>query len=166
MLLKRGTGNGERGTSKGNGRMKTVNKMKLLIGLGFKLGFVSNFSFSRSLCSFPVPRSPFPVPRSPFPVPRSPFPVPSLSNTPLVCTGRKNGFTGNGVGIGVVSGAVRAHMTFWTSEMGVASGVIRATESESEAEAEGQTSHNARSHAWFSSSASARDSDGPVFTWS
>ena len=159
MLLKRGRGNGERGTSKGNGRMKTGNKMKLLIGLGFKLGFVSNFSFSRSLCSFPAPRSPFPVPRSPFPVPR-------LSNIPLVCTGRKNGFTGNGVGIGVVSGAVRAHMTFWTSEMGVASGVIRATESESEAEAEGQTSHNARSHAWFSSSASARDSDDQVFTWS
>ena len=56
-----GTGNEERGTSKGNGRMKTGNKMKLLIGLGFKLGFVSNFSFSRSLCSFPAPRSPFPV---------------------------------------------------------------------------------------------------------
>ena len=104
----------------------------------------------------------------PFPMlfPRSPLPIPRLSNIPLVCTGRKNGFTGNGVGIGVVSGAVRAHITFWTSKMGVASGVIRATESESEAEAEGQTSHNARSHAWFSSSASARDSDDPVFTWS
>ena len=38
--------------------------------------FCFHFSFSRSPCMFPVPRSPFPVPRSPFPVPRSPFPVP------------------------------------------------------------------------------------------
>ena len=36
----RGTGNGQRGT--GNGRIKIGNKMKLLIGLGFKLGFVSS----------------------------------------------------------------------------------------------------------------------------
>jgi len=34
--------NREWGTSKGNGRMKIGNKMKLLIGLGFKLDFVSN----------------------------------------------------------------------------------------------------------------------------
>ena len=59
--------------------------MKLLIGLGCKLGFVLIFSFSRYPFSFfvlvprfpfLVPRSPFRVPRSPFPVPRSPFPVP------------------------------------------------------------------------------------------
>ena len=45
--------------------------------------------------------------------------------------------------------------------MGVASGVIRATESESEAEAEGQTSHNACSHAWNRSRKQKRK-DKPV----
>ena len=53
--------------------------MLLLIGIGFKLGFVRIFHFpitrSRSPFSFPVPRSPFPIPRSSFPVPRSSFPV-------------------------------------------------------------------------------------------
>ena len=43
-------------------------EMKLLIGLGFKLGYFPFFIFS-----FAVPRSPFPVPRSPFLVPRSSF---------------------------------------------------------------------------------------------
>ena len=159
-------GNRERGTGNQQGEREDENWEQNEVA--DRARFQVRFCFQFFIFPFPmlVPRSPFPVPRSPFPVPRSPFPVPSLSNIPLVCTGRKNGFTGNGVGIGVVSGAVRAHMTFWTSEMGVASGVIRETESESEAEAEGQTSHNARSHAWFSSSASARDSDGPVFTWS
>ena len=47
--------------------------MKLLIGLGFKLGFVPNFHF-------PVPPlqvlcSPLPAPRYPLPVPRCSFPV-------------------------------------------------------------------------------------------
>ena len=143
-------GNRERGT--GNGEREDENWEQNEVA--DKTRFQVRFCFQFFIFPFPML------------VPRSPLPVPRLSNIPLVCTGRKNGFTGNGVGIGVVSGAVTSNMTLWTSKMGVASGVIRATESESEAEAEGLTSHNARSHAWFSSSASARDSDDPVFTWS
>ena len=52
--------------------------MQLLIGIGFKLGFVRIFHFpiTSSRSPFPVPRSPSPVPRSSFLVPRYPFPVP------------------------------------------------------------------------------------------
>ena len=41
-------------------------------------------------------------------------------------------FTSDRVGVGVVSGVVRALMTLWKSNIGVVSGVISATESESE----------------------------------
>ena len=39
---------------------------------------------------------------------------------------------GVGVGVGIVSGVVRAHKTLWKSKLGVVSGVLSATESESE----------------------------------
>ena len=56
MLLKRGAGSGERGTSTGNGKIKKWEQnreleMKLLIGLGIKLGFVPILHFPG-----PVPR--------------------------------------------------------------------------------------------------------------
>ena len=61
MSLQRGTGSGERAQGTTKYRMGTKPRfgMKLLIGLGFELGFVSIFHF-------PVPRigSPLPVPRS------------------------------------------------------------------------------------------------------
>ena len=55
------TGKKEQATNTGNGKMKSGNKlgeleMKVLIGLGFKLGFVP-FNFS-----VPLTRSPLPVP--------------------------------------------------------------------------------------------------------
>jgi len=59
------TGEKEQGTNTGNGKMKSGNKlgelqMKLLIGLGFKLGFVPIFNFPvPSPYSFPTPRSPY-----------------------------------------------------------------------------------------------------------
>ena len=53
--------------------------MQLLIGIGFKLGFVRIFHFpitrSRSPFSFPLPRCPLPVARCPLPVARCPFSV-------------------------------------------------------------------------------------------
>ena len=63
MLLERGTGSGERaqGTKKCRMRTKPRFRMKLLIGLGFELGFVPIFHFP-----VPVPRigSQLSVPRS------------------------------------------------------------------------------------------------------
>ena len=88
MLLKRGTGNGEREDE--NWEQNEV---------ADKTRFQVRFCFQFFIFPFPML------------VPRSPLPVPRLSNIPLVWTGRKNGFTGNGVGIGVVSGAVRSNMT-------------------------------------------------------
>ena len=107
-------------------------------------------------------------------------------------------FTGNGVGVGIAGGVVRALRTQTKSRIGVASGVISLTESvqeeserfhffrlclidsvgsfplwpsenqtESEAEAEGQTikkMHVLTLCDWFSSSASACDSDDSVLT--
>ena len=52
-------------------------EMKLLIGLGFKLGYFPFFIFS------------FAVPRSPFPVPRSPFLVPPFSSILFVSSRRR-----------------------------------------------------------------------------
>ena len=109
-------------------------------------------------------------------------------------------FTGEGVGVGIAGGDVRALRTLWKSRIGVASGVISLKESvqeeservhffrlcliesvasfpswpsenqtESEAEAEGQTIqkiHVLTLCDWFSSSASACDSNDSVFTWS
>ena len=46
--MKRGKGNGGQGTSTGNEKRKKLNKeldTKLPVGLGFKLAFVSKFSF-------------------------------------------------------------------------------------------------------------------------
>ena len=48
-------------------------ELKLLIGLGFKLGFFSQFPFFRS---------PLPVPQYPVPGPRSPFLLPRFGNLP------------------------------------------------------------------------------------
>ena len=63
MLRKRGTGNGERGTSIGNGKTKNW-KQNLTWNLALSAtSFCSQFSSSLSPCWFPVPRSPFPVPR-------------------------------------------------------------------------------------------------------
>ena len=65
MLLKRGTGNGERRTSAGNGKIKKWEQnrelpMKLLIGLGFKISFSPFFitSFHELVLGprCPVPR--------------------------------------------------------------------------------------------------------------
>ena len=88
MLLKRGTGNGERKDE--NWEQNEV---------ADKTRFQVRFCFQFFIFPFPML------------VPRSPLPVPRLSNIPQVCTGRKNGFTGNGVEIGVVSGAVTSNMT-------------------------------------------------------
>lgn len=75
MLLKRGKGTGER--ARGMERKKWEQsgelELKLLIGLGFKLGFFSQFPFFRS---------PLPVPHSPVPGPRSPFLLPRFGNLP------------------------------------------------------------------------------------
>ena len=58
--------NGEKGLENERGEWESKKweqsgelELKLLIGLGFKLGFFPNFHFS-------VPRSPLPVPRSSF----------------------------------------------------------------------------------------------------
>lgn len=58
--VKRGTGNGERAHKKGKrrgGKGKKIREsvMRSLIELGFKLGFVPMFSFTRSQCMFAVP---------------------------------------------------------------------------------------------------------------
>ena len=65
--------NGEKGLDNERGQWESKKweqsgelELKLLIGLGFKLGFFPNFHFS-------VPRSPFSAPCSPLPVPRSSF---------------------------------------------------------------------------------------------
>ena len=129
MLLKRGTGNGERGT--GNGERGTGNEQGEPEDENWEQNEVADRARFQVRFCFQFFIFPFPML-----VPR-PLPVPRLSNIPLSCTGRKNRFTSNGVGVGVVNGAVRAHMTLRTSKMGVASEVIRATESESEAGAEG-----------------------------
>ena len=75
MLLKRGKGTGER--ARGMERKKWEQsgelELKLLIGLGFKLGFFSQFPFFRY---------PLPVPHSPVPGPRSPFLLPRFGNLP------------------------------------------------------------------------------------
>lgn len=60
MLLKRGAESGEWENEKWKQNREL--KMRLLIGLGFKLGLkgliCSHFSFSRPQCSFPAVRSP------------------------------------------------------------------------------------------------------------
>ena len=82
MLLKRGKATGER--ARGMERKKWEQsgelELKLLIGLGFKLGFFSQFPFFRS----PLPGlcSPLPAPRSPLPAPRSLFLVSRFGNLP------------------------------------------------------------------------------------
>ena len=88
-------GNRERGT--GNGEREDENWEQNEVA--DKTRFQVRFCFQLFIFPFPML------------VPRSPLPVPRLSNIPLVCTGRKNGFTGNGVGIGVVSGSVTSNMT-------------------------------------------------------
>ena len=74
-MLKRGKGTGER--ARGMERKKWEQsgelELKLLIGLGFKLGIFSQFPFFRS---------PLPVPHSPVPGPRSPFLLPRFGNLP------------------------------------------------------------------------------------
>ena len=68
MLLKRGTGNGERRTSAGNGKIKKWEQnrelpVKLLIGLGFKISFSPFFitSFHELVLGPRCPVAPFPV---------------------------------------------------------------------------------------------------------
>ena len=68
MLLKRGTGNGERRTSAGKGKIKKWEQnrelpMKLLIGLGFKISFSPFFitSFHELVLGPRCPVAPFAV---------------------------------------------------------------------------------------------------------
>ena len=63
--------NGEKGLENERGEWESKKweqsgelELKLLIGLGFKLGFFSQFPFFRSVLH--APRSPLPVPRSSF----------------------------------------------------------------------------------------------------
>ena len=108
-VIKRGTGEGERGTGdrervRENNKVTKELEKKLPLGLGFKLAFVSKFAFFPFLML--VPRTPHPAPR------RTPHPA------PFPCTPHPGGGRGEG--------QVKRKMVSFLSSKEMSSGVFRA----------------------------------------